>query len=205
MSSFEKCWPVLKSHEGTRYTNYSWDPGGATKYGITLRYAQSIGALDEDHDGKPDIVLDLNDDGVIDEKDIMLIDEPKAMEIYGRWWRKCGYSKIVDQMVATKVMDISVNLGPRGVTKSGRIIGAHIMVQRAINACGYKLLEDGYLGPVTFAALNECDPRELLIELCHLQVEHYRAWCDKDESREVAREGLHARASWPFVNNGYAV
>jgi lysozyme family protein len=99
-------------------------------------------------------------------------------------------------------MDMSINMGPRGVAKSGRTYGAHVLVQKAVNACGYHLLEDGRLGTESMKAINACEARELLLELCHQQTEHYRRWCDGftkvPGDREVARVGLHRRGSWPF-------
>jgi lysozyme family protein len=202
MSTFEHAIPTILDHEGRRFTAHAWDPGGATKFGITLRYARAAGAIDADGDGRPDLDLDLDDDGDIDERDIMLLDEPRAREVYRRWWDRQRYDRIVDEHVATKVFDLSINMGPRAVTKSGRVIGAHALVQRAVNACGYRLLEDGHLGPMTIAAVNDCEPRELLLELCHQQTEHYRRWCDGftkvPGDREVARLGLHKRGAWPF-------
>lgn len=204
MSSFEKSWSTLRDHEGKKFTNHSWDPGGATKYGITLRYAQQVGTVEG---GKPGIDLDLDDDGDIDAKDIQLLDEPKAMEVYNEWWTRHHYGRIVDQTVATKAMDLSINMGPRGVTKKGTIIGAHILIQRAVNSCGYKLVEDGWLGNKSFEAINDCDARELLFELCERQKKHYENWLAGFTTipgdREVAREGLLKRAAWPFVKGGY--
>lgn len=196
MSEFVKSWPVIEDHEGTKYSNHAWDPGGATKYGITLRSAKAAQGID----------FDADHDGDIDEKDIQLMDECTAFKFYHQWWERYHYGNVVDQTVATKVMDMSINMGPKGVSqKTGQIFGAHAMVQNAVNRCGYDLVVDGNLGPKSFEAINECSARELLMELCFLQTEHYRKWCDADPSREVAREGLHHRAAWPFVENGYLV
>lgn len=193
MSSFEKGWPVWRDHEGKRFTDYSWDPGAATKFGITLRTAQAAQGID----------FDVDRDGHIDAHDIQIMEEPKAKEFYQLWWDRYGYSLIVDQQVATKVMDMSINMGPRGISKDGSVYGAHAMVQRAVNLCGYSLIVDGKLGAMSYKEINACDSRELLLELCCLQSIHYSKWCDEDPKREVARFGLHDRASWPFVPNGY--
>jgi lysozyme family protein len=190
MASFEKGWPTWKQHEGEKFTHYGWDPGGATKFGITLRYMQqalaarelSLDLLDRDHDGD------------VDEQDVMLLTEPAAMEVFRLWWERQGYASIVDQMIATKVMDMSINMGP------GR---AHQYLQRALNTCGYKLAVDGRIGPRTLNAANDAEPRELLLELCHEQTEHYRRWCDAKPDREGARAGLHNRGAWPFAKDSY--
>lgn len=197
MSTFEKGWPVWREHEGRRFSNHAWDPGGATKFGITLRTAQGSKGIDFDADG----------DGDVDARDIEVMDEPKAMEFYRQWWTRYGYEKVVDQQVATKIMDMSINMGPRGVSKKGTIYGAHVMVQKAVNKCGYALLLDGKLGTVSFDAINECEPRELLLEMCFLQTDHYRRWCDGFTNvpgdREKARAGLLERGAWPFLKDKY--
>lgn len=199
MAEFVRAWPVLRIHEGTKFSNHPSDPGGATRYGITLRTAQAAEGID----------FDFDNDGDVDVHDIRMMDEPTAMKFYHQWWEKYGYGRIIDQQVATKVMDMSINMGPRGVSKkTGHIYGAHVMIQKAVNRCGYALLLDGKLGNESFGAINDCEARELLVEICFLQAEHYRQWCDafthKPGDREMYRVGLHNRAAWPFIKDGYA-
>jgi lysozyme family protein len=193
MADFDKGWPVWREHEGRRFTAHPWDPGGATKFGITLRSAQAAKGID----------FDVDDDGDVDARDVELLDEPTAIAFYRQWWNRYAYARITDQQIATKVMDLSINMGPRGVAQSGRIFGAHALVQRAVNACGYRLVEDGILGPVTIRTMNECESRELILELCFHQAEHYRRWLSGftkiPGDREVARAGLMRRARWPFA------
>lgn len=197
MSFFEKGWPVWKEHEGVRFSNHPGDPGGATKFGITLRSAQAAQGID----------FDFDKDGHVDIRDIQMMDEVTAIQFYRQWWDRYGYGTIIDQQMATKVMDMSINMGPRGVSKNGIVYGAHVMVQKAVNKCGYALLLDGKLGTESYGTINECDARELLLELCHIQTEHYRNWCDGftdvPGDREKFRIGLHSRSSWPFVKDGY--
>jgi lysozyme family protein len=50
--NFEKALEFTLKWEGG-YVNLPSDPGGATKYGISLKYAQSVG-LDKDGDGDTD-------------------------------------------------------------------------------------------------------------------------------------------------------
>lgn len=193
MSVFEKAWPVLKGHEGKKYTNHSWDPGGPTKYGITLKYLRQVELMRTFVERG--ISFDLDEDGDVDDRDVMMLEEHHAMIVYEEWWDRCGYGNIVDQQVATKSMDMSVNMGP---------LRSHRYIQLAVIACGYTVKVDGLLGTKeSFPAINKCQPRELLLEMCHLQTEHYRRWCDAKPNREGARIGLHHRGSWPFVPGGY--
>jgi lysozyme family protein len=187
VGEFEQAIPVILTHEGRRYTNDPADPGGPTKYGITLKYAAQVNARG--------VGLDMDDDGDVDEVDILLLDESSARAAYRWWWDREGYGRIVDHQIATKVFDLAVNVGPRR---------AHRFLQRALNRCGYALAEDGILGPATIAATNDAESRELLLEVCHEQTEHYRRWCDAKPERERFREGLHTRGAWPFVAGGYA-
>lgn len=200
MSEFVKGWPVWREHEGTKFSNHSGDPGGATKYGITLRSAQAAEGID----------FDFDNDGDVDANDIRLMDESTAFKFYHQWWETYHYGQITDQQVANKVMDMSINMGPRGVSqKTGHIYGAHVMIQRAVNRCGYALLLDGKLGTFSIQAINDCDSRELLYELCLLQKAHYNAWCDgfteHPGDREKFRDGLLARSTWPFAKDKYIV
>lgn len=134
MSTFEKAIPVILRHEGGFVNNVN-DRGGATNYGISLRFLQGFS------DG------DLNNDGHIDIEDIknMTIDQAKIV-YRAEWWDKYKYGAINDQTIATKVFDYAVNMG------SSR---AHKLLQSSLNAAfGLSLSVDGVLGPATFAVIN---------------------------------------------------
>ncbi len=79
----------------------------------------------------------------------------QAKAIYKRdWWDKFGYGKIKDQALANKVLSMAVVMGP------GR---AHRLLQAAINVVSAAMLQiDGFLGPVSYHVINECDAGMLL-------------------------------------------
>ena len=138
MSNFEKAVEKVLEHEGG-YVDHKDDPGGATNYGISLRFVKQSTGIDLDVDG----------DGDIDADDIKAMTPEQAKEIYKtEFWEKYGYDKIEDENVATKVFDMCVNMGPRQ---------AHKLVQRASNAAtnSKDLVEDGILGNKSFEAVNE--------------------------------------------------
>src|SRR5690606_26803467 len=84
---FRRAVEVVLAHEGS-YVNDPADPGGETKFGISKRQY-------------PDL-------------DIASLTREQAVEIYRRdWWDKYGYGRLASPAIATKVFDLSVNVGPR--------------------------------------------------------------------------------------------
>ena len=105
---------VLK-HEGG-FVNDPDDPGGATNWGISLRFLKGQGLE----------VGDVDHDGDIDADDILKMSQSDAIAIYRQaFWVKNGYGSFPDHRVAAKTFDLCVNMGPRQ---------AHKILQRAINA-----------------------------------------------------------------------
>ena len=70
MSHFDTAIKKVLKHEGG-YVDHKNDPGGATKYGISLRFIK-----------QSNTDLDLDNDGDIDADDIKEMTEDKAKEIY---------------------------------------------------------------------------------------------------------------------------
>jgi len=137
------------------------DPGGATNFGISLRFLQTL----------DDIELgDIDGDGDVDYQDISQMKTIDAQLLYfEHWWNKYGYGQITDQHVATKLLDMSVNMGARQ---------AHKLLQRAINCVlGQRLLvDDGLLGPKSSRAMGAAlqQPLALLAALRAQQGGFYR-------------------------------
>jgi lysozyme family protein len=135
MASFDLAIPTVLEHEGGLSENPS-DPGGATKYGISLRYLQSEN-------------LDIDRDGDVDADDIRALTREQAVQLYrSKFWM---YEWVKDQSVATKLLDMAVNMGPKQ---------AHKLLQAALG-----LQEDGVIGPETQHATNGAKPENLLREL----------------------------------------
>lgn len=142
---------VVLAHEGG-YTNDPADPGGETKYGISKRSYPNL--------------------------DIKKLTRDQAVQIYHQdWWTKYGYDQIQDQAVATKVFDLSVNMGPAQ---------GHRILQRAVNFVdGAGLKVDGVIGPKTLAATNAADPEKVLQMMRYKAAEYYHA---------LARKRVESRA-----------
>lgn len=149
--NFPQALAVLLNHEGG-FVNDPDDPGGATKYGVSLR---TVARLDANLDGLLD--FDLDGDGDVDADDIRAMTPDKAAEYYRRqWWDKNGYGRINSPEIATKVFDLAVNMGATQ---------AHKCLQRAIRASWFPTADDGVFGPQTLSSTNAAEPRSLLAAL----------------------------------------
>lgn len=178
--SFLTAIETILEHEGVGYD--ARDPGGATRYGISLAFLQDadeLGFLDGDLDG----------DGDVDAADVAKLDRAGAVEIYFRqWWGRYGYDRLPLQ-IGIKVFDLAVNMGPGW---------SHRLLQRALHAVGREVAIDGGLGPETLGAVEatmvEDRLPELLAALRSEAAGHYRAVLKAHPDREWARRGWMRRA-----------
>lgn len=129
---------VVLAHEGG-YVNDPRDPGGETKYGISKRSYPHL--------------------------DIANLTREDAIAIYYRdWWQRYGYGRLQDEAIATKLLDMAVNMGPAT---------AHRLLQEVLVFLGYDIAVDGIIGPQTVGATNKADPKRLLQLLRWRAAEHY--------------------------------
>ena len=174
MASFDLAIPHVLRHEGG-WVDDPVDPGGATNYGISLRFAQQEG-------------LDFDGDGDVDADDVRGLTQAQAGEIYReRFWDRYGYEQITDQRIAAKVFDACVNTGP---------VRAHRFLQRALCAVGRAVEVDGSAGPKTIAATNEADSDRLMVELIREQANFYRTLAELKPRLAKFLKGWMRRARW---------
>jgi lysozyme family protein len=148
MSCFDMAVQIVLQDEGG-FVNDPQDSGGATKYGISLKWLSSLSLA-------PEIVhLDQNGNGVIDVEDMHALTREQAIFLYRRYfWEPHHYDRIAVQLIATKVFDFAVNAGSHT---------AHQHLQWALHATGQKeIVIDGVLGDQTIQAVNATDFRVLL-------------------------------------------
>ena len=125
---------VLKAEGG--FVDDPTDAGGATNYGISLRYAKGIG-------------LDLDGDGDTDRDDIVLVTPETARKLY---LHDFYYEPRLDKLppeLQPQMVDFAVNCGaPKAIEA----------LQRTLNRrFGCDLIEDGRMGPSTrVAAERSC-------------------------------------------------
>jgi type VI secretion system secreted protein VgrG len=170
MATFEAAIPVILAHEGG-LVDHPADPGGLTNRGITMatwRRVRGEGAT---------------------EAELRALTEAGATEIYRSEYWSSIYDLIDNQNVATKVFDMAVNMGHRQ---------AHLLLQRACTACGFRLAADGLFGTTTLAAVNCAVPEELVLELCYHQAAFYRGLTNVNPGMIAFLGGWLERAKWPF-------
>ena len=187
MSSFDQAVLTIIQHETLpphtdgSFTVTSGDRGGATKWGVSLRFFQ---------EEFPALGVTLSFPVPASADDIKALTRDQACQVYRVcWWDRYGYGRLVDQNVATKVFDMAVNM---------RRQAAHRIVQEAIAACGVRLLVDGIFGNDTIRAANGVNPKNLLFAMTVKQAAHYQSICTADPTQEKFRNGWMARAAWPF-------
>jgi lysozyme family protein len=175
----------IMRHEGG-YVDHAADPGGATKYGMSLRTLQAQGDLNGD--GLPD--WDLDGDGDVDAADVRALTPEDATRYYReRWWDRYRLGLIHEAAPAIKLFDMMVNMGARKAVQ---------IAQRALADCGRPVAVDGILGPVTAAALDAVPTECLRREICALQARFYDHLIERRPSLSVFRRGWSARADfWP--------
>ena len=164
MAMFELAIPIVLRHEGG-FNNVVGDPGGATNFGVSLRWLKSQG-----------LAGDLNHDGDVDIADVKMMTQQDAEGFYRRcWWDKYNYGAILAQAVATKVFDMAVNLGaPR----------AHKIVQSVLG-----VVADGVLGPKTLNELNSQPSLKVILNLQNTQAQFYRDLVAANPARQKFLQG----------------
>jgi len=136
---------VIK-HEGGLVVDPVGDPGGTTKYGISLRFAGSIG-------------LDIDKNGKTDKADIIALSLLQAKDIYfEHFWSKIN-GDILPRGIAFIVFDAAVNQGPSAAVKD---------LQAAVHQ-----KRDGIMGDKTRLAAHQNYNIDTLHEICALRMKRY--------------------------------
>jgi lysozyme family protein len=147
MVDFDRAICTVLQHEDPGLTGaVEEDTGGVTRWGIS---AHSYPHLD-----------------------IRELSLEEAEAIYKRdYWYPLNCGAIRDQAVATKLLDMGVNMGTRSAAR---------LLQRACIVLGHALTADGEVGPVTVEAVNACDPAALVAELRSQSRDRYLAIIGSD-------------------------
>ena len=169
-------------HEG-HVSNDPRDPGGATAWGVSLRF---LAALPEAQRLE---LADVDGDGDVDADDVVRLPRERAVEIYRRcWWERYRYAELGGVIVPTKVFDLAVNMGQRQ---------AALCLQRALRACGggAGVAEDGVMGPATIAAVRKANAdRGMLAAIRAEAAGFYRALVAEKPARACFLKGWLNRA-----------
>jgi lysozyme family protein len=168
MADFLDAMKVVLIHEGgSEVTDNPNDPGGTTKYGISLRFLKDQG-IDIDHDGD------------IDAADVTGLTEDEADRLYATFFWSPMHCDSFPQSVAAKLVDVAVNVGTRRGT---------VLAQRAA-----LVPDDGLLGPQTIRAILAMDPKLFVTNLERVQTDFYEAIVAQHPSSAEFLAGWRVRA-----------
>lgn len=162
MANFEEAITFVLRNEDPHLTGVvTEDSGGRTRFGIAERFHPELG--DDFYESSSESALRV------------------AREIYrSEYWRAIRADEISNQLVATKLLDMAVNMGVRQ---------SIVLCQRALNASAeFPIVEDGMCGPRTLAAINRVDASLLCLHLresCAVFYQHLAA------VRPEAQQYLH--------------
>lgn len=171
MADFKTALEVVLAHEGGgAYTDYPADRGGPTRWGVTLSALSSWRKLR------------------VTPEDVKGLSLEEASDIYRAhyWDRVCG-DEINDQAVATKCLDMVVNMGTRR--------GSHC-IQLAVTWAGKAIRVDDVVGSNTVKAMNSLPPAALLGELRHAMRLRYMGIAAVHPEQNVFLKGWLNRADW---------
>lgn len=108
------------------YVNDPDDPGGATKFGVTLGTMQRLG-------------LDINSDGRINSRDVRALTRAQAADIFMKQYFEVPKIGMLPLPLQPSVYDMYVNAGGNAVK----------ILQRMLGEFGFETLADGAIGPNT--------------------------------------------------------
>ncbi|WP_413875342.1 holin-associated N-acetylmuramidase [Albidovulum sp.] len=159
------------------FVNDPDDPGGATKYGVTLATLRRLG-------------LDLTGDGQVGEADVRRLGRDQAVDIYlEHYFRRPRIAELPEALQAP-VFDMYVNAGANAVK----------ILQRLLNEMGSDLAVDGRLGTMTIAAAHRAaapDPVLMADAYGIARRNYYYALADaRPASRKFARRRDGGKGGW---------
>ena len=159
------------------YVNDPDDPGGATKYGVTLGTLRRLGR-------------DLTGDGRVDARDVRALSRDEARAIFIRdYYRAPGIAQLPEALQAS-VFDMYVNAGANAVR----------VLQRLLAAFGQSVAVDGIIGPRTAAAADAAArlaPDHIADAYGIARRNYYYALADaRPASRKYARRRDGGKGGW---------
>ncbi len=128
MQSVQEIAEQIVAREGG-FSNDPDDPGGATKYGVTIGTLRRLG-------------LDLTGDGAVGVEDVQALSRAQAADIFIRHYFEAPRIASLPPCLQAAVFDMYVNAGSNAVR----------ILQRLLRDMGYAVAVDGAIGPQTAGA-----------------------------------------------------
>lgn len=159
------------------YVNDPDDPGGATKYGVTIHTMRRLG-------------LDLTGDGVVNATDVRALTRAQAVDIFLTHYYERPRIGLLPEPLRASVFDMYVNAGGNAVK----------ILQRLLGAFGEPVTADGALGPKTAAAAKRVHDKagEYLVDAYGIaRRNYYFGLADRrPASRKYARTRKGGKGGW---------
>ncbi len=159
------------------YVNDPDDPGGATKYGVTIHTMRRLG-------------LDLTGDGVIEVADVRTLSRAQAVDIFIRHFFERPRIAEMPTVLQPSMFDMYVNAGGNAVK----------ILQRMLRDMGYAVSVDGAIGPQTLgAARDAAEPDGLALRDAYgvARRNYYLRLADgRPASRKYARTRAGDKGGW---------
>ena len=159
------------------YVNDPSDPGGATKYGVTIGTMRALG-------------IDLTGDGRVTTEDVKALSKDKAAEIFETTYFNKPKIGLLPLPLHATVFDMYVNAGSNAVK----------ILQRLLNDVGsIDLVEDGKLGPMSGRAAHQAlrETPDLVDRYGIARRDYYYRIADlRPASRKYARRQDGGKGGW---------
>ncbi len=159
------------------YVNDPDDPGGATKFGITIATLRGLG-------------IDLDGDGTVTAGDVKRLTHAQARDIIiEHYFRRPQIDALPEALQAT-VFDMQVNAGAQAIR----------LLQRLLGELGEPVAIDGVIGPQTIGAArraHEKAPDHVVDAYGIARRNYYYALADRRvSSRKYARRRDGGKGGW---------
>lgn len=176
MQTVEQIAQDIVAREGG-FVNDPDDPGGATKYGVTLATLRRLGG-------------DETGDGSVTEADVKALTRERAEEIFvEHYFRRPGIGAL-PEAIQPSVFDMYVNSGQNALK----------ILQRLVTEMGFACTPDGTIGPQTIAAVQaacEAAPAHLADAYAIARRNWYYALGDtRPALRKYARRKDGGKGGW---------
>lgn len=166
----------IVSREGG-FVNDPDDPGGATKFGVTIHTMRRLG-------------LDLTKDGTVDVADVRALSRADAVRIFVRHYFEHPRIQLLPETLHATVFDMYVNAGSNAVR----------ILQRLLLDMGFQVVVDGAIGPQTANAARDAakpDPMALRDAYGVARRNYYFRIADhRPTSRKYARTRAGTKGGW---------
>ncbi|WP_299200357.1 holin-associated N-acetylmuramidase [uncultured Tateyamaria sp.] len=159
------------------FVNDPDDPGGATKFGVTIHTMERLG-------------LDLDRDGDVDVRDVRRLSRAQAVDIFvTHYFERPRIAALPEPLHAT-VFDMYVNAGANAIK----------ILQRLLNTMGHAVVVDGALGPQSIGATRvayDAAPDHLVDAYGIARRNYYFRIADnRPASRKYARSRAGGKGGW---------